>query len=690
LNRTIKHIGLLIGVLCSFLTLAKSGDTLLISQLNSEGYYDLRAHQEVYQTDTVLSPMAFLQNRGVLSQAKEGYSQQYWYELRLLNDLPDTQYCYVSLSWSLQIHALYQYNGNYIMDTLQAGYLTSMDDRSLEASPDFIKLTLPPGEYHRYLGLSYSRTNHQASLYFSVYSHITFLEFMQQRRQRGLIHVSLSIFFQGAVWIMMLYMLFLYFQNNRDKVYLSYAAYLFFAMLYLGLKLESYLPLRSVFGDAQYLKLTLNEPLQFAMALSYNVFALHFLRIRKLKPWLYRLVFWVNVGYAVYGTLVFAYLYTTSDMATIQALFAPTRGVMLLMGLVLICVAGLTLKSPVVPYFIAGSLSFLIGNLLAIVSTVGYDFFPGLDLVGVSFTQIGIFVEILFFSLGIGKLIQISNREKEDINDAYIEQLLENEKLNQQINQELEQQVEARTNEVLRAHRELEESKASQIRSEYEKQLMESEMNSLRLQMNPHFIFNSLNSIRYFILKEDGDKAADYITSFAKLLRMILHHSKQKEIALEDELEALELYMMFEAERFSEKFNYEVIVEPDVDTRTIMVQPLIIQPFVENAIWHGLMHRKEAGRLIIKVSKLNSGEIRFIIEDNGVGRAKAAELKSKKHGGNKSYGLQITRSRLEAANRVNKGQAGFTVEDLYDSEGKPVGTRVILIVNIRQHESTYN
>ena len=79
LNRTIKHIGLLIGVLCSFLTLAKSGDTLLISQLNSEGYYDLRAHQEVYQTDTVLSPMAFLQNRGVLSQAKEGYSQQYWY-----------------------------------------------------------------------------------------------------------------------------------------------------------------------------------------------------------------------------------------------------------------------------------------------------------------------------------------------------------------------------------------------------------------------------------------------------------------------------------------------------------------------------------------------------------------------------------------------------------------------------------
>ena len=131
----------------------------------------------------------------------------------------------------------------------------------------------------------------------------------------------------------------------------------------------------------------------------------------------------------------------------------------------------------------------------------------------------------------------------------------------------------------------------------------ELEMQALRAQMNPHFIFNSLNSINWFIQQNNRAQASEYLTKFSKLVRLILQNSKASLIPLESELESLALYLELEAMRFDYHFSYKISVPPDMDISMLKVPPLIIQPYVENAIWHGLMHKEEKGQLEIEVNE---------------------------------------------------------------------------------------
>lgn len=670
-------------------------DTVRLSDVQELNRINFDFSKFGYESPKSLSLEDFIATKQELNHADEGKaSYEFWYEVVLKNDLPDTQVVFFWNEYSLKQNIYYEFFNGSLINSHFGGNLTAKSKLSVDDYPQVIELKIPPNEEHLFIAKLSNLTNHTPVLYAEVISQRTFWAFMHYETSRWSVSVGLGLVFQGAVWIMMLYMLFLYFQNNRDNVYLLYALYLFFPMLYLALKLSSHGAFNIFFADHPFFKLTLNEPLQFGMAIFYNVFAMKFLKVKTQKPWLYKFAFWVNVIYASYAIAMSTYFYFTGDIVTVREFFAPTRLVIMLVGLFFIFVISFKLKGPLVRYFIVGSCFFFAGNLMAILISISHIYFPNFPsfrpIGAINFTQMGIFLEILFFSLGIGKLIQISNKEKEQINKAYIQQLMENDELAKKINRDLEDLVEARTSEVLEANEELQQSKAQQLKSEYEKQLVESEMNSLRLQMNPHFIFNSLNSIRYFILKQDSEKAADYITSFAKLLRLILHHSKQIQISLADEMEALELYMMFEAERFKERFEKEVRIAENIDPHSIFIQPLIIQPFVENAIWHGLMHKNLGGKLLIDISKKDDNLLKIIIEDNGIGRDKAKELKSKDHGGHKSYGLDITKERLEAMNKIGSGNAGFEMEDLRDENGLSLGTRIILTINTKQHESINN
>lgn len=670
-------------------------DTIRLSDLQKLDRIKFDFSKFGYESPKNLSLEDFRASKEELNPAEEGKAgYEFWYEVVLKNDLADSQVVFFWNDYTLEKNSYYQFHKGSLINSHFGGDLTPKSDLSLLSYPQVIELKIPPNEEHFFIAKLSNLTNHKPNLFAEVINQKTFWAFMHYETSRWSLSVGLGLVFQGAVWIMMLYMLFLYFQNNRDNVYLLYALYLFFPMLYLALKLGTHGTFNWFLTDSPFFKLTLNEPLQFGIAIFYNIFAMKFLNVKIQKPWLYKFAFWLNVVYASYAIIVSTYFYFTGDIVTVRSFFAPTRLVILLVGLFFIFIIAFKLKGPLVRYFLVGSCFFFGGNLMAIIISISHIYFPNFPsfrpVGAINFTQMGIFLEVLFFSLGIGKLIQISNKEKEQINEAYILQLRENEGLARKINRDLEDLVEERTSEVIKANEELQESKAQQLKSEYEKQLVESEMNSLRLQMNPHFIFNSLNSIRYFILKQDSEKAANYITSFAKLLRLILHHSKQFQISLADEMEALELYMMFEAERFKERFEKEVRIAENIDPNSIFIQPLIIQPFVENAIWHGLMHKKEGGKLLIDISKKGDKLLKIIIEDNGIGRDKAKELKSKDHGGYKSYGLEITKERLEAMNKIGSGNAGFEMEDLRDENGYALGTRIILTINTKQNESFNN
>ncbi len=219
------------------------------------------------------------------------------------------------------------------------------------------------------------------------------------------------------------------------------------------------------------------------------------------------------------------------------------------------------------------------------------------------------------------------------------------------------------------------ESKKNNI--EFQQQATELEMQALRAQMNPHFIFNCLSSINRFILINKTEEASDYLTKFSRLIRMALNNSEKSMITLESELEALRLYLDLERLRFKNAFDYSITFVNTIDINTVFIPPMLIQPFAENAIWHGLMHKKGIGSLEIQLSAGNK-TLTCVIVDNGVGRNMAASFKSRSAEKNKSMGVDITAGRLALLNKSKNETAIFNIEDLMNDEGKGCGTKIVL------------
>lgn len=217
------------------------------------------------------------------------------------------------------------------------------------------------------------------------------------------------------------------------------------------------------------------------------------------------------------------------------------------------------------------------------------------------------------------------------------------------------------------------------LKSNYQKKISELETKALRAQMNPHFIFNCLNSINSFILRNDTDVASEYLTKFSRLIRLVLDNSRTSIISLSSELECLKLFIEMEEMRFADKFEYSIHVDEKINAETIKVPPLILQPYVENSIWHGLLHKNEKGKLKIEISE-QKGYIICVIEDNGIGREAAREAKSKSSGHRKSHGMGITSQRVIEWNLDN--EAAVNISDLYDEEKKAAGTRVEIKLKI--------
>lgn len=212
-----------------------------------------------------------------------------------------------------------------------------------------------------------------------------------------------------------------------------------------------------------------------------------------------------------------------------------------------------------------------------------------------------------------------------------------------------------------------------------QRSLAEYKLMALRSVMNPHFIFNALNSIQYFISKNDRLNAINYLSTFSKLIRGILTNSKHKTVKLSDEIELLKHYIQLEMVRFENKFECVFEVDDSIDVDNIEVQSLIVQPYVENAILHGLYNSQRKGILKIAVKDDSMDGIFFIIEDNGIGRKAALELRNKTNPAHQSFGISLTEERLQLFN--NNKNVSAEIEDLYDEEG-PAGTRVKIWVKV--------
>ncbi|MBL4703989.1 MAG: histidine kinase, partial [Flavobacteriales bacterium] len=200
--------------------------------------------------------------------------------------------------------------------------------------------------------------------------------------------------------------------------------------------------------------------------------------------------------------------------------------------------------------------------------------------------------------------------------------------------------------------------------------LLDSELKALRSQMNPHFIFNSLNSIQDLILKEETDASYDYIVLFANLVRSTLNYSNKAFIQVEKELEFLEVYLSLEKLRFKEDFKYEIIYNGSKD---IEVPSLIVQPFIENALQHGLLHRRGLKKLRIEFELTD--QLICTITDNGVGRVRAKEIQIRQGSEHESFALEAIKKRLSILSEQHNREVGYVVTDLYEN-GEAKGTKV--------------
>ena len=207
--------------------------------------------------------------------------------------------------------------------------------------------------------------------------------------------------------------------------------------------------------------------------------------------------------------------------------------------------------------------------------------------------------------------------------------------------------------------------------------VMALEMNVLRNQMNPHFLFNSLNSVQQFILAKDPLTAAGYLTKFARLMRFNLEQSREPTVTLHREIEMLTTYLELESLRFGQPFTYAFVLAPDVNAYDVAIPCLMIQPFVENAVWHGLMHKTEGhGHIQISFNWLSDSVLQCTIDDNGVGRQAAATYQSPHRIPHRSAGMGITAERLSLLTSDPTDQ--IELIDLTDAEGRATGTRVVI------------
>ena len=221
--------------------------------------------------------------------------------------------------------------------------------------------------------------------------------------------------------------------------------------------------------------------------------------------------------------------------------------------------------------------------------------------------------------------------------------------------------------------------KQEQEKANLKLQAAELEARALRAQMNPHFIFNCMNSIKSLIQQHEEEKSVSYLTTFSKLIRTLFNNADKKEISLYDEIETCKLYLQLEAMRFDTKFSYAVKVDENLDLKSVQVPALIIQPFIENAIWHGIVPKREGGHVELAVTKKDNA-VEISINDNGIGRESSKQNKSVSSLTHQSKGVNLTQSRLELDNLLRQRMAKLETIDKKDEKGLASGTKIIITI----------
>lgn len=478
---------------------------------------------------------------------------------------------------------------------------------------------------------------------------------------------GIVVFILGVLFILSIYHFLLYFQHN-DKVYLYYSSYTFLIFLShlnepkAGFVADMVKPFVSFLSE-------FDTNIVWVYNLLYFIFAFTFIDLKtSLIKW-HKFIF-RSIYILFFITLLVEILYQfTGDFQ-----FIKIGDLIFIVSLTIIgffsYIPLFKVNNPLKYYIIVGS-TFLFGTSLAATIMFYLKLYPEGSEIRYSIFYIGIILENILFSLGLGHKQKLILNERNESQEKLIVQLKKNEQLRQKTQDQLEIDV---TNLSKLAETE----KLESIKAKYDKELAELKVSALHSQMNPHFIFNSLNSIKRYIIDNEKENAVYYLNKFSKLIRKILSASMEKEISLSEEIETMELYVNIENIRFNNEINFSIHIDKTLNLNAIKVPSLILQPFLENAIWHGLSLRKENKTLSINLKKEESSYVKIDIMDNGIGRKRSAEIKAKKIHKRESIGITLTEERLALFSKGYKKKHSIKFIDLIGENNNSNGTIVVL------------
>lgn len=456
---------------------------------------------------------------------------------------------------------------------------------------------------------------------------------------------------------------------SRIKSFLFYAIYTFFLLIYIGSK-------RDLFNMDWLTGVPASDnwPIQIVYNLAYLQFFRYFLDLSENRESLDKLLRWffnisLGVSILVYLTLRFTgNLYLYGD----YFLYVFLPSILLLSIYSLYDVT--KLKNNLKYFVIFGAGIYILFGITAIYLSENKLQIWGFK--GIIVFYVGIIIENALFSMGLGRQIKNIADERMYAKQMLIEQLQENDKIKQEANTNLEREVTEKTRALVEAIRERESEKIERLRVQYEQQITELNLVALRSQMNPHFIFNALNTIKAAIINEQKLEAVSYLNKFSKLIREILRNPGDGLYTLEKELSILKVYLNLENIRLQKKINLQINTTGEIDFSRHKIPPLLLQPLVENAIWHGLSQINDKDRKIdIHLQRI--GDYIYIsIEDNGIGLKKAQEIRASKIFQRESIGIKLVTDRLKLFAQQQQKDYEILYTDLTEEKSTESGTRV--------------
>lgn len=596
-----------------------------------------------------------------------------WLSFQIINQSIDSSFY---LFAPFEENDLFQKTKSGNWEHKQNGYLQAIKESALPRSPGFLPIHLQPNDTADfYLRISKDKyfLSYSKIALFDAVSYYKHQQIVIPKYEKGLVFNLIYIAGLSAITFFVLMFTF----YLRRRVYIYYALYLIFQIIY-GLNINARIPIVVSNPIRNWLELSYvaNEGIQFIFFGFYALFILHLLKLNEFSK---------KLVIAMKGMAFFCFTYASAslflnyyilDGAFIFSLFKGIRFLLLPIYIGLFTWIIVRVKSPLLIYFIIANLFFAAGALLSFYVSVNqlqaqtggiFDFRESLNAI----FQMGLLGEAVCFSIAIALDIRLLQTEKDKATHNFINQLNKTQLLQKDMNKRLDAQIAEKTAEIHQVYAENERQKEIAIKAEFSHKINESKLLALQSQMNPHFIFNSLNSIKYLVHKNETEKANNYLDSFAQLLRNVLSNSRKGTITVEDELEVVKLYLKIEKERANNSFDYQIEIKDSAFLSQFITPALLLQPFLENAIWHGLMPSNKEYKLL-KISYIEVGDVlKVIIRDNGVGRSPQPKKR------NISYGLDITKERIDLFNQTNEQQISIEIEDLI-LNGEPLGTQIVL------------